>query len=298
MLHCVRRTRNDGKMQAGLEDAAARIPSMGGRKLGPLLREAARRAPGGTAVVEAGSWLGAGTAQLALGIRDRERPDVTLHCFDRWRTSPDEVAAAARAGLRLKPFEDTLPHVRRMLEPIGVPIRFHRGDLEHARWDGGAISVYVDDVSKQLPIFCHALATFAPSWIPGETTIFLMDFHHWRKSKAREDEFQRRFIEAAGSCFEPIEVRTATSLAMFRYKAALGAEVWAWLLDQSLEALAEAQCIDLTRKLNKVLQSIQSIGRTRTWSDAAERSAYAARRIAYAARRMLAHLRSPHGPGA
>lgn len=288
MLHCVRRMPNDGNVQAGLEDAAARIPSKGGRKLGPLLQEAARRAPGGTAVVEAGSWLGAGTAQLALGIRDRKRPDVTLHCFDRWRASPDEVAAAARAGLRLRPFEDTLPHVRRTLEPFGVPIRFHQGDLEHARWDGGAISVYVDDASKQRPLFCHALATFAPSWIPGETTIFLMDFHYWRKSKARarEDEFQfqRRFIEAAGGCFEPIEVpRTRTSLAMFRYKAALGAEVWAWLLDQSLEALAEEK----RASRRKLLKSI--IGRK--WSEAAVRGAYAARR-------MLAHLRSPHGPGA
>lgn len=293
MLYCVRRTRNDGNMQADLEDAVARIPSKGGRKLGPLLQEAARRAPGDTAVVEAGSWLGAGTAQLALGIRDRKRPDVTLHCFDRWRATPDEVASAARKGLRLRPFEDTLPHVRRMLEPFGVPIRFHRGDLEHARWDGGPISVYVDDVSKRLPLFCHALATFAPSWIPGETTIFLMDFHHWRKleaGKAREYEFQQRFIEAAGDCFEPLEVRTkrSTSLAMFRYKAALGAEVWAWLLKQSLEALAKAQSIGL---IQKVQQSIQSIGRTRTWSDAAGRAAYAARR-------MLAQLRSPHGPGA
>ena len=272
-------------MRADLEAAVARIPSMGGRKLGPLLREAARRAPGGTAIVEVGSWLGAGTAQLALGIRGRQRPDVALHSFDRWRAHPVDIAPAARAGLRLDPFEDTLPRVRRMLDPFGVPVRFHQGELRHARWNGGPISVYVDDASKWLPGFCHALATFAPSWIPGETTIFLMDFHHWRETKDREAEFQRRFIEAAGDCFEPIEARTTTSLAMFRYKASLDAEAWAWLLEQSLEALLPWNPHYAWKRL------IHFINPTRTWTDAAERGAYVARY-------MLSQLRSPRGPGA
>ena len=284
MLHCVRRARNAGNMLADLEAAAARIPSMGGRKLAPLLREAARRAPGGTAIVEVGCWIGSGTAQLALGIRGRERPDVALHSFDRWRTThPGQIARAAREGLRLEPSEDTLPRVRRSLEPFGVPVRFHRGEIEHARWNGGPISVYVDDASKRLPIFCHALATFAPSWIPGETTIFLMDFH--------KAEFQRRFIEAAGGCFEPLEVRVRTALAMFRYKVALDAGVWAWLLEQSLEALAVEQSIGPVRKLREAwIQFID--GPVRTWTHTAERGAYVARH------HMLAHLRSPRGPGA
>ena len=62
---------------------ANRIPSMGGREIGPVLRNLARHAPAGTSIVEVGTWLGAGTAQLALGIRERARPsEVALHCYD------------------------------------------------------------------------------------------------------------------------------------------------------------------------------------------------------------------------
>ena len=114
-----------------LNDIADGIPSMGGRKLGPLLRRLACDAPNGTSIVEVGCWLGAGTAQLALGIKDRERPgEVSLHCFDRWRAQRSEVEKAAqKARLRFTVSENTLPHVRRTLEPFEVPIQFHQGDI-------------------------------------------------------------------------------------------------------------------------------------------------------------------------
>ena len=57
-----------------LHELAEKIPSMGGTEIGALLREAARNAPSNTAIVEVGCWLGAGTAQLALGIRERQNP--------------------------------------------------------------------------------------------------------------------------------------------------------------------------------------------------------------------------------
>src|SRR5690606_12370375 len=52
---------------ARLERLADEFPSMGGKKIGPFLRKLARAAPSHTAIVEVGSWLGAGTAQLAIG---------------------------------------------------------------------------------------------------------------------------------------------------------------------------------------------------------------------------------------
>ena len=51
------------KMSSGqavhLYELANRIPSMGGMKIGPVLRQVARDAPGGTSIVEVGCWLGA-----------------------------------------------------------------------------------------------------------------------------------------------------------------------------------------------------------------------------------------------
>ena len=181
-----------------------------------------------------------------MGIRDRERPDdVTLHCYDQWRAQlGGEIQKAARQGVHLTAFQDTLPRVRRTLEPFNVPIRFHQGDIMRAAWNGEPISVYVDDCSKQLPLFCHSVATFGPSWIPGQTVILLMDFDLWKTTGLAEFEFQKRFVEVAGRCFEPMQLddsASGTVLAAFRYKAPLGAGEWAWLLDQAIDALGAAQ---------------------------------------------------------
>lgn len=274
-----------------LNAVAEAIPSMAGRKLGPALRRAAREAPSGTAIVEIGSWLGAGTAQLALGIRERERRDVTLHCFDRWRAQPHEIAKAARQGLHLAPLEDTLPRVRQALQPFEVPIRYHQGDLLQARWDGEPISVYVDDASKELPAFCHALATFGPCWIPGETVLLLMDFHLWKKTGIPEHEFQRHFLEAAGDSFEPLPIagrRRTAALAIFRYKAPLGTEAWTWLLKQALEALEAAKRESALTRMRKGID--HRLRQIQTAHPGGSRAA-AARLL----RRFLASQRSPGG---
>ena len=97
---------------ADLKAVADQIPSMGGRKIGAWLRQAARDAPSNTSIVEVGCWLGAGTAQLALGIRERPYPkDVSLHCYDRWKATTSEVDKALRWPLA-KPLQEsarTLP---------------------------------------------------------------------------------------------------------------------------------------------------------------------------------------------
>ena len=210
-----------------LEAIADQIPSMGAKKIGPLLRQMSRNAPADTSVVEVGCWLGAGTAQLALGIRERRCADnVSLHCFDRWQATPREVEKAARCGVRLSVREDTLPRVRRTLEPFNVPIRFHKGDMWKSRWDGGPISVYVDDLSKAPRRFCRALLTFGPKWIPGETVIVLMDYHMWKKTGAAGHRCQKNFIEANRDCFEPIEHEgpaIKSSVAMFVYRKPIDA---------------------------------------------------------------------------
>ena len=169
----------------GLYAMANRIPSMGGREIGPVLRNLARHAPAGTSIVEVGTWLGAGTAQLALGIRERARPsEVALHCYDRWQANRSEITKAAGCGVHLAFEEDTLPRVRRTLDPFGVPVEYHKGELLGVQWDGGPISVYVDDATKMPEAFLHALRTFGPSWVPGTTRLVFMDYDYWRTSGA------------------------------------------------------------------------------------------------------------------
>ena len=210
-----------------LHERAERIPSMGGHKIGRVLQKVAFEAPTNTAIVEVGCWLGAGTAQLALGTRDREDPDsVVLHCYDRWTASPTEVKKAAQVGVAIEEGADTLPFVKEALAPFGVQIQFHKGDLFNATWEDRPISVFVDDASKLPRLFHHALFTFGPHWIPGETIVVFMDFHIWKQTHSDDHRCQQRFVEANSECFEAIEFggkKYKSTFAVFRYLAPIEA---------------------------------------------------------------------------
>ena len=81
---------------------AEQIPSMGGSKIGSLLREATRKAFCNRPSWKSVAGPGLETAQLALGIREREHEgDVRLHCYDRWPANKPEVEKAAKRGWHL-----------------------------------------------------------------------------------------------------------------------------------------------------------------------------------------------------
>jgi hypothetical protein len=208
-----------------LEQYAAGFPSMGGALNGRLLRGLAARAPADTAIVEVGTWLGAGTAQLALGLAGRADPPV-IHCFDMFEATAHEVEHARPFGVELTLGQDTSGHVRETLAPFGAPVVMHKGDFTRATWDGGPITVFVDDGSKWAAPFHRVLTAFGPHWIPGTTEIALMDFEIWRNlppRRARGLMAQKIFMERHAAHFEPIEADypAGSTTRLFRYRKAL-----------------------------------------------------------------------------
>jgi hypothetical protein len=153
-----------------LERHARSLPSMGGTEIGPWLRRWASECS--TNIVEVGSWLGAGTAQLALGARES---GASIHVYDKWQATGPEVGKAGRVGLDLHEGQDTLPLVREHLAPFDVDITFHKGDVRKATWPGGPIGLYVDDAAKQPRTFRHIASTFGPHWEDG-CVVVLMDY--------------------------------------------------------------------------------------------------------------------------
>ena len=119
--------------------------------------------------------------------------------------------------MRLALREDTLPRVRRTLEPFGVSVEYHKGELLRSGWKSGPISVYVDDASKMPETFIHALRTFGPWWVPGTTLVVFMDYDYWKTSGTAEHRCQKMFVESNGNCFERLE-RFDPRHAVFRYK--------------------------------------------------------------------------------
>lgn len=205
---------------ADLEVLAAGFPSMCAHQIGQELRQFARQAPDDTVIVEVGSWLGAGSAWLSLGVRERPAPDtVAIHCFDRWRINAAEAVKAERKGFpELAEGTDSLPFVRRQLTPFGVALHFHQGEINAARWDGTPISVYVDDACKTPRQFRYVMRTFGPAFVPGSTVLVLMDFSHWTISGNPDHECQKDFIASHPNAFEPIPLHHSGTIAAFRYR--------------------------------------------------------------------------------
>lgn len=201
---------------ADLEAYAARIPHMGGRSIGPWLSRWASFVPAGAAIVELGCWLGAGTAQLALGAR---QSGATIHTYDRWDARASEIRKARDQGVTLRPHQDTLPIVRAHLAPFGVPIVFHRGPIQSATWSGGPIGLYVDDAAKQAASFAHVRRVFWPSLIDGAIVV-LMDYHYYEQ-RGEKYRAQRAVMEAHPDRFVCLADHIAhTSAAAFRYRKA------------------------------------------------------------------------------
>lgn len=150
---------------------------MGALHIASLLREYAAAVPEGRAIVEVGSWLGAGTLELAEASR------CPIHVYDKFLANESEVGKAAAFGFSLSVGQNTLPLVEAYLEPHGERVHFHRGPLYKARYDGPPIGLYVDDASKAF--WSQAERIFGPHF-DESTVLVLMDYHYPKCTVQRE----------------------------------------------------------------------------------------------------------------
>ena len=164
--------RDDAPTEANLDVAATGIPSRYGTRRGLLLRRLARETRAGTAVVQVGGWLGAGTAQLALGIGEGPGAGaVRLLACDAWRASLTDVEEAGQRGVSLTVGEDLRPRVRRALAPFGVRVELTREVGVTGGWEREKIALYVDDASAPRDFRARSVAWCAGGWVRGETVL-------------------------------------------------------------------------------------------------------------------------------
>ena len=218
--------------EAHLDVTAASIPSLYRTWRGLLLRRLGRATRDGTAVVHVGCWLGAGTAQLVQGIRERSASgDVRLHAYDVWRATAWDVKRAARRGISLAAGEDLLPRVRRTLEPFGVPVELAREVGADGGWAGGPISLYVDEGSARLDLRARGVERCAGSWIPGETVVVFVEEVGPAGGVPAECTLEECVVGVDPECFTLLE--ETERCRVFRYAAladvrrlAAAARVW------------------------------------------------------------------------
>lgn len=209
-----------------LNEMALAIPSMDGREIGMHLRRAAAAVPEGCCIVEVGAWLGAGTAQLAIGANDAASAP-RIHVFDRFKATKSEVLKAKKVGVDLKRGQSTLPLVKKNLAGFGARIELNQCSVEDIVWQHGPIGLYVDDAAKVPHTFFHALREFGPSWVPGVTTLILMDYGYWKNfgddpKRAKELRVQHDFVTAHPDVFTIMDGGpvAGTAAAIIRYDRA------------------------------------------------------------------------------
>lgn len=195
------------------------IPHMGGRTIGPWLELFAAEAEECTAIIEFGTWLGAGTEFLARGAQGR---NIKVHTYDIFKTRGNEVDKAAFQGVDLRPKQNTLPLVQGFLRDYDN-IVFHKGRISESKWNGPKISVQVDDACKMPAEFSYVINMFSPYWIPEKTILVLMDYSYYlKRPDIPELECQKKYIESHAKNFELIKDWPITACAAFRY---LGGDV-------------------------------------------------------------------------
>ncbi len=197
-----------------LRKRAAEIPHMGGLTIGPILQDLAAAVKPGHAIVEVGAWLGSGTAQLALGAM---KSGAKMHVYDKWTATATEIEKARARGLCLRPGDNLLPHVRKVLDEFPVDIAYTRGPVVKIKWKGGPIGLYVDDASKRKKNFDHVMATFGPAFVPGVTMLVLMDYFYYEKNPNDKGlRYQSQWM-AKHPEFEFVSRTPGTVGAVFRY---------------------------------------------------------------------------------
>jgi len=206
----------------------AAIPSMGGREIGPFLHSLARRAPANSHVVELGTWLGAGAAQLAQGLKARPGPGlVELSCYDRWGApTPEEAAAAAEQGLELISAMNTLPLVEEALSDVFANICYHRGDIGQTQWEKGPIALFVDDIGDEPETARHALRTFGPHWMAGHCVVVFMGMADTTENAAARGCPRARLMLEHPESFREVFADLGSLGRAWFYARALAPEAW------------------------------------------------------------------------
>jgi len=198
-----------------LEKYAERIPSMGGTQIGSYIQDAVKNTPSNSAIVEVGTWLGAGTAQICIGlIKAKQRRKI--YCYDRFVLTASQKIKAAKYKVDIK--GDTLKYVKKTLNVFNMPIVYNKGDYRQIGYKGGKIGLYIDDASKREKSFDYVMKEFFPHFIPGKTIIIMMDyffFEHREGDEGLKYQYEKMHNDKR---FEFIERAGNTVCAIFRYR--------------------------------------------------------------------------------
>jgi len=128
------------------------------------------------AIVDLGPWVGASSALLAAGLRDRGM-SARVQSFDRfvWVRSYMEE----KLPEDLPEGGDFLPVFERETAPFAPWIDAERMDLLEAEWNGGEIEILFVDAAKSWELLNAIHRAFGPHLRAGRSRVIHQDFRHF-----------------------------------------------------------------------------------------------------------------------
>lgn len=174
-------------------------------------------------VVELGCWFGATTVALLEGLTEVGF-DKEMHCYDRWKATPEQVIKARGEGVIIKNKEDISPLFDANVMNFDVSLITYQGDISGLIREFPDTPIYVClfDAPKKNPIFINAMSKLLPNFVEGETVLGLLDYYFYRgvlkPGRRKQAMAPVRFIEQFSDCFEKVaEWPEQSDCVFFKY---------------------------------------------------------------------------------
>jgi len=198
------------------------IPSMTPVYVHEYLTELGKQWEGKGVAIELGSWLGATAAALLTGLVEAGY-DKPFYCCESWEANKEQVKKAKKQGVTLIDKENILPKFINNVIPIYSNIMASRGRISSAikNYPGEPIEICIFDAPKTNPTFMDAVQVLSPYWIPGDTTLGLLDYYQYEGltgKKRTKNLAPVQFMKKYSRSFIKIkEWHGACSAVFFRY---------------------------------------------------------------------------------
>jgi len=186
-----------------------KIPEMTPESVHDYLREIGSQWSGQGVAIELGSWLGASAVPLLEGLV-KAGYNLPFYSYDKWRANGEQMEKSRDQGVRLQMNQDlhsifmenvamVYPNIKAIKGSISVNIKKYCGD---------PIEICIFDAPKREPVFGDSISALKDHWIPGVTTLGLLDYYFYKQYEGKDrDDFLApvRFIERNKDSFVKIK---------------------------------------------------------------------------------------------
>lgn len=199
----------------------SKIPALSPKIVHDYLWDIGRQWTGQGIAIELGSWLGATSVPLLEGLvkAGYDRPFLA---YDSWQANNEQVFCAQEQGVKIENKQDLQPIFYENVAKVYDKVYCFKGRIEIniRRYPPQLpIEICILDAPKKDSVFDPCIKILQKYWIPGVTTLGLLDYYFYKDHTNRPDLLAPvKYIESHRDNFEKIvEWPDRCSCVFFKY---------------------------------------------------------------------------------